>query len=185
MMCVRLAEFQDVSEPDSLCIDWPWLSNHSASFPTSFSMVPCPSPVIACQINVLLCSRAQKLSSLKFGFHFFLFYFFAFGSVWNQSAYFFKSDFYPLFPPSVSIPSSSLFSAVLPQQFCLLCPLPEGNGSPSSISIFQPLRRFVCSSRLTLMFLHKSCLLSWWDFFPQPLGGNAELRLMFARSSLG
>ena len=69
-------ESQAAPEPDSLprslilaaLSRWPWLSATPHIFTTTplhspaASLFSCPLPVIACQINVPLCSQAQKLS---------------------------------------------------------------------------------------------------------------------------
>lgn len=143
---------------------WPWLSATPHIFTTPLhsptaSLFSCPLPVIACQINVPLCSQAQKLSrhfqpllSLSF-FPFFFIYIFWFSRPPPPPLW--CSLLASIPPLSLSTHGHSCFpslqfsssSAVLPQQICLLRPFSADRDNSSFFSprnLFQPPHLLVC-----------------------------------------
>lgn len=179
-------------EPDSLCgvsfmlhSHWPWLSATLHIFTTlhrspSPSLFSCTLPVIACQINVPLCSQAQKLSChiqplLPF---FFLIRFsfctpppppFPLWSIFPLQCTIVCSCSHP-FSRSTHV-HSCLFPLLIPPDSAVLvpcclstsaCSVPslEMKTTPLFPSISARPSRCVCLSFHALMFLHKSCHLS-------------------------
>lgn len=160
------------TEPDSLCMyvsfmlhsHWPWLSAALLVLP----LFHCTHPVIACQINVPLCSRAQKLfhhiQPLLPSLPLDLVLFNAAPLLHLPSALSFPSlrvrVHAHIHPRVFSLLFSLWSSHILPsQQFCLLCPLPGDEDNVRSSVSARP-SSCMCLSFLTLMFPHKSFWLS-------------------------
>lgn len=143
---------------------WPWLSATPHIFTTPLhsptaSLFSCPLPVIACQINVPLCSQAQKLSRhfqplLSLSFSPFFLYIYC-GSPYHLLLPSGVALLTSIPPLSLSTHGHSCFpslqfsssSAVLPQQICLLRPFSADRDNSSFFSprnLFQPPHLLVC-----------------------------------------